>query len=173
MKPLSIALTKGLTALVDAADFEELSKHRWSAKKDHNTWYAARYVYVGKYKGTTITMHQQLLGAKGVDHRDGNGLNNQRANLRLASAQQNAHNSRKCARKTSSKYKGVWWRSSRRKWAATITIPNSNGVPARRKTLGHFLNEEKAALAYDQAAVALFGEFAKLNFPEEARGDHS
>lgn len=172
MIPKLIPLTQGLTALVDEADFEELSKHRWSAKQDRNTWYASRWVRTGKYRGTTITMHQQLMGVRGVDHRDGNGLNNQRSNLRLVTQQQNSQNSGKCSTKKSSKYKGVSWKSSHKKWAATISNPRKGTAPRSRKHLGYFVEEEAAALAYDNAALELFGEFARPNLGAN-HGNHS
>lgn len=93
-----------------------------------------------------------------VDHIDGNPLNNQRSNLRLATPAQNKHNSRK-RKATSSIYKGV--SKLKNSWKAQITV---HGKTTR---LGKFETEKEAALAFDEAARKLQGPFAKLNFPKE------
>ena len=96
-----------------------------------------------------------------VDHRDHNGLNNQRSNLRLASKGQNNRNARKRIDGLTSKYKGVHRKKKHKikMWCARIQI---DGV---RKSLGYFTTEEEAAQDYDTAAVEFFGEFAFTNFP--------
>jgi hypothetical protein len=92
-----------------------------------------------------------------VDHRDRNGLNNCRYNLRLATTSQNAHN--QGARGGSSQFKGVWWKPKVSRWRASITHER------KKITIGHFVNEVDAARAYDAMALRLHGEFAVLNFP--------
>lgn len=94
-----------------------------------------------------------------VDHIDGNILNNSIENLRAATASSNMMNSRKTTKPTASKYKGVL-KGNKDNWRARITLQGT------RFNLGTFINELDAALAYDKAAKELFGEFAKLNFPE-------
>ncbi len=108
-------------------------------------------------------MHRFILGlcdGQRCDHKDNNGLNNQRSNLRIATAGQNQHNSgcRKYKGMRSSRFKGVHWAKNARKWLAQIT--------ANRKHyhLGLFENEEDAARAYDRKALELHGDFAKTNF---------
>jgi len=147
-----IQLTQGKIALVDNADFEWLNRWDWHAKRDHNTWYACRM---------GVLMHRFLLDADEeikVDHKDQNGLNNQRSNLRLATTQQNNHNRSK-NRHSVSIYKGVTWHSRDKIWIARITF-NS-----QVHHLGSFVNEIDAAIAYDTAAIIYFGSFARLNFP--------
>lgn len=94
-----------------------------------------------------------------VDHINHNGLDNRKANLRIATFSENRRNSRK-AKDTSSKYKGVSWHKNNKKWHAGINI---NG---RRKHLGSFDDEIQAAKAYDEVARKYHGEFSSLNFEE-------
>jgi hypothetical protein len=91
-----------------------------------------------------------------VDHRDHDGLNNQRCNLRLATPSANACNIRKRAG-TTSRFLGVYWNKRMRRWHAQIK------AGGRRHSLGLFDREEDAAAAYDNAAREWFGEFATLN----------
>ncbi len=94
-----------------------------------------------------------------VDHYDGNGLNNCRANLRICTRQQNAYNSRRSG--GTSQFKGVHFEKATGKWRATITLKGEHF------DLGLYDDEVEAARAYDRKAIELFGEFAYLNFPEE------
>lgn len=153
----TIPLTQGQFATVDPADFEELSQHKWCAWRHRRTWYAVRAVQRDG-KSITIRMHNVIMGAKGIDHIDGNGLNNTRANLRLATPGQNVFNRDKPSSNTSG-YKGVHWYEARRKWQAYIQ------VEGKRKHLGYHPTAEEAAIAYDIAARELHGEYARLNFP--------
>lgn len=105
-------------------------------------------------------MHRLILGAPagiGVDHRNGDGRDNRRLNLRLATRTQNAQNRSKNRDKTSSRYKSVYARRRKGPWYAQIRIRGRN------KHLGVFETEEEAALAYNRAAVEYFGEYARLN----------
>lgn len=157
---LVIALTRGKTALIDDADYDLISQYRWSAKPGPWGWYAMAGIRRDG-KNTTLYMHRLILGnpASHVDHRNGNGLDNTRANLRLATASQNQQNSRP-RRGASSRYKGVFL--DRGMCRAAI------GPAGHRKYLGTFASEEAAAVAYDAAAREMFGEWAQLNFPEES-----
>jgi len=94
------------------------------------------------------------------DHIDGNGVNNLPWNLRNCTHADNVHNLSKAAHGTSI-YKGVFRIKGTDKWAARICHQG------HRYHLGTFVDEAEAARAYDRKAVALFGEYARLNFPEE------
>lgn len=152
-----IQLTQGQVAIVDDEDFALVYGRKWYAHKNKNTYYAKTWV-AGENK--TISMHRLILGNSELvtDHIDGDGLNNTRKNLRRCTRQQNGRNQvvRTYPGKAS-RYKGVFLD---RKWKAQITV---NG---KYKFLGRFENEIDAAHAYDKAAKELFGEFARLNFPE-------
>lgn len=101
-------------------------------------------------------MHKFLTDWPKTDHIDGNGLNNQRRNLRPCTTAQNAANQTQ-QKGRSSLYKGVSWRKGRNKWRAGIKV---NG---KQINLGDFTNETEAALAYNKAAAEHFKEFARLN----------
>lgn len=156
-----IPLTRGYVALVDDGDFDSLNKFKWFALVSEHTVYATRMA--PRPKRFAIYMHREILGIKSgvVDHRDRNGLNNQRANLRAATQQGNTANSKKPSDAMTSKYKGVWFDSARGKWAARIGF-NNRGIH-----LGRFLTEAEAAKVYNDAAIKLFGEFARINEIEQ------
>ena len=149
-----IPLSQGKFALVDDEDFEELSKHKWQPFKDHNTYYACRSIRVnGKMK--SIRMHQQLLGKKDgyeIDHDDGNGLNNQRHNLKHVTHRKNMQNRHE---NTYSKYYGVTWDKNRNKWLAQIKTKGKN------RFLGRYSDEHEAFLAYCNAEISL------AHFPDQ------
>lgn len=141
-------------AQVDDADYEVLSRFKWTANKPHNVIYVSRGVVING-RQTTIKMHHEILGNTQVDHVDGNGLNNQRTNLRPCTHMQNARNIRKTRGR--SRFKGVSWHKGTRLWRATIVIEK------KQRALGYFDCEGCAAIAYDNAAKASFGEFACPN----------
>lgn len=153
-----ILLTQGMIAQVDDEDYEELSRYTWCLHRNGRNCYAKR-AKPGENR-TIIYMHCQIMGTKGIDHIDVNGLNNQKNNLRSATQTQNGGNSRK-QNNTSSNFKGVSWSKVKRKYRAYIRV--------RRQYmhLGWFAVDAEAALAYDIAAQTYFGEFARLNFPME------
>jgi hypothetical protein len=158
-----IKLTQGKEAIVDDSDFYNLNKYKWCAKKDTNTYYAMRKADLPNGKRTTILMHREILPLPQgllVDHIDGNGLNNQRENLRPCTCMENTRNA--VGKKNStSMYKGVDWVSRDAVWRSSIR------VKGRLIFLGNFDKEADAALAYNKAAIQHFGEFAKLNVIEE------
>lgn len=152
----TIALTQGKHAVVDDEDYASLSQWKWFARKVGGTFYAARCIREsGKKK--FVHMHRVVNGTPDgfvTDHRNGDGLDNRRANLRTATVSQNGGNV--AARSHSkSKIKGVYFDEARNKWAADIQ------AGGRRKRLGRFDTQDAAAAAYQSAASALFGEFSR------------
>jgi hypothetical protein len=107
---------------------------------------------------TTQRLHTFLTGFAQTDHRDGDGLNNCRANLRPATNKQNQGNGRRPSHNTSG-YKGVTWDRGINRWRARIAVNR------RMRNLGVYNSVENAARAYDEAAREIFGEFACVNFP--------
>lgn len=156
-----IKLTQGKYALVDDLDFEWLNQYKWCALKDTHTFYVGRAVVPRPETGKKmITMHRMILGLGDpkilCDHKDGNGLNNQRENLRIATSSENGMNRRK-SKGCHSKYIGVTLHKRSGKWQAMI-MKNKKSF-----YLGWFSLEKNAAKAYNEKAIELHGEFANLN----------
>lgn len=156
-----IDLTQGKGTVVDNEDYSYLRQFKWSATKKGNSYYVSRNVRVMSGFGgqVQVFMHRAILNAlKGqeVDHVDGDGLNNQRYNLRFCTRRGNISNQSGHSNRVS-KYKGVYWDKNARKWHAQI---KTNG---KQKYLGLFVNEIDAAKAYNKAALTAFGEFANIN----------
>lgn len=158
-----IPLTKGEYATVDDSDYEWLMQWKWTLdKREVGTSYAYRTV-IGPNGPTSLRMHQLIMDSYSgveVDHIDGNGLNNQRSNLRLASRSEQAWN----AKGLGKGMKGVTFQKRLRKrpWQARIAY---NG---KQMHLGYYTTEKEAGEAYDFAAILLFGDFAKTNVMLEA-----
>lgn len=159
-----IVLTHGQVALVDDEDYEWLMQWKWYANKSNGKWYAITYTKVGgdKETGECVKMHRMILNApKGVlvDHKNGDGLDNRRHNIRTCTYSNNAMNKR-ASKSNKTGYKGVFWNKQHQKYCAQIYI---NG---KSKRFAYSDSPEVSALAYDKMAKKIFGEFAKLNFPE-------
>jgi len=149
-----IPLGDGYYAYVDAADYEWLNQWTWHVQNG----YAVRWE-----KGKVIFMHREILKpprGKMGDHVNGNRLDDTRANLRVCTRPENSRNKSK-PHGTSSRFRGVSYRKDSGKWYARIRFEG------KLIHLGLFTEEVEAARAYDRKAVELFGEFARLNFPEE------
>lgn len=162
--PLSGKKAAGRVALVDDEDYELVRQYRWHLyQRAHQPQilYATANIRRPNGRRTMIKMHNFILGYAGVDHRNGDGLDNQRANLRAATQAQNVHNMRPHAGR-SSLFKGVSWDGQRQKWTAQISIGG------HQRYLGRFTAEENAARAYDAAAAAAWGSYAWLNFKEDS-----
>lgn len=162
---VTIPLTKDYVTIVDACD-GDLIAFKWRAQ-GVAIKYATRSVTVigGKPGQQKVQwMHRVILSRilgreltrhEVVDHIDGDGLNNRRSNLRLATQMQNASN-RKLNKNNTSGYKGVSWDTKTDKWVAQIMTNQ------KQNRLGYFDNPEDAYKAYCAAALELHGEFARL-----------
>lgn len=154
-----IPLTRGQNAIVDTEDWDFLACFNWTAKwyPQNKMYYAVRRTSEGKIQ----KMHRVLLGepkGKEVDHKDRNGLNNRKNNLRPCTRFQNCCNMGRRKDNTSG-FRGISFDRRRGKWAAEI---KRNGKHA---FLGYFDEPTDAARARDAAAAELHGDFAVLNFP--------
>jgi hypothetical protein len=154
----------GRFALIDALDLSVIAPYRWyvwervtkrGCKKGP---YAIAHVRKPDGRMTILAMHTLLTGFARTDHKDGNGLNNQRSNLRAATNSQNAANRDKMRTGTSG-YKGVTFDRQTGRWKAQVT------VDGRNRHLGRYDTAEEAARAYDRVALEAFGSFARINFP--------
>lgn len=164
----SIPLTQGLVALVDDEDYAQVCEFKWYAARYKHLVYAQREIRRPDGSRTTLKLHNVIMPPKGglrADHRDGNGLNCRKNNLRYASNLQNGSNKRKTTSKRTSLFKGVYWASDRNKWRAAIR------VSGKLINLGQFDSEADAARYYDEAAKNYFGEFAHLNLPGDGFND--
>ena len=171
---MRIIIADGTEVFVDDSDYAELANYVWHIKQRTNyLLYVYRYERcdipnrISKYR--RVKMHQQIMGfpqGKTPDHKNGNPLDNQRSNLRLATQQQQAFNTH---RRNGKKHKGVTFCPTVHgkykcnvPWRARIRIDN------KLISLGFFATQEAAAQAYNEAAVRYFGEFAALNVIEVA-----
>jgi hypothetical protein len=155
-----IPLTKGKVALVDDDVFEFLNQWKWFYSKgpEDRTGYAIRFDKNGKHN-KSISMHRVIMNTPPnleVDHRDRDGCNNQRLNMRNCSHFQNVRN-RSIQKDNSSGYKGVSWDKKCKKWRVQIRIDG------RKVWLGLFSSIQDASRIYDQAAIRFHGEFANIN----------
>lgn len=154
-----IKITKNKEVLVDDEDFDKVNQHKWYAHEAPSTCYA-RHDFSRKNK---VYMHRFILGLDkndkyDVDHIDGDGLNNQKNNLRKSLHYQNCCNQKLNIRNTTG-YKGVCYFD--KKYIAYIQVNK------KRKTLGYYDSLEEAAKVYDEAAKKYHKEFARLNFKKE------
>jgi len=159
METVTIELSKGKIALIDAADLPLVSGMAWHAVESNGEFYAAHTQRITPKRCKRIYMHRLLMGnPEGalVDHRDRNTLNNTRENLRVTDKSGNAANS-KNRKRMYSQFRGVTFSKRDKKWIAMVTIDN------KLRSLGSYRTEEEAARAYNAAALEAFGEFATLN----------
>lgn len=158
-----IGMANGSVVLVDASDYELVSKRKWHAHGNDRRWtYAAAWNRTTAGKLQLVLMHRILLDPPPgmvVDHINGNTLDNRRCNLRVCEHRENVKNRRKT--RGVSRYKGVYWRADRERWVANLR------VDGRKINLGRHKDEESAARAYDAAAKVHHGAFARLNFPTQ------
>jgi HNH endonuclease len=158
---MKIILTGGEVAVIDDEDFDIISRYSWflrmtGRKKERR--YAVSNFINSSGKRRMLFMHRLILGQENeknqIDHKDGDGLNNQKSNLRICTNSQNGCNKAKYKIGTSV-HKGV--RKVRNRWAAFIVLNR------KQHWLGTFQTENQAAEAYNKKAMELHGEFARLN----------
>lgn len=146
------------TGLIDYEDLHKVENHTWTIV------YNSRSKKVTALEATINSkskkLHRLVLNINNptifIDHVNGNPLDNRKSNIRIATGSQNGIN-RGLPKNNTSGHKGVNWRNMDKKWQARLSV---NG---KRISLGMFKTKEEAALAYNEAAIKYFGEFAKLN----------
>jgi len=168
--------------IIDYQDYEKFRRYNWNYSENSKQGLYPVYDNLTKTERELgirpIYLHHLIANLENkeniryndsivVEHKDGNPLNNTRDNLRICTQQQNCFNKSKQSTPCTSKYKGVYHRQDKdggkRKnlWRACIRKND------RLLNIGSFKTEELAAKAYDEKALELFGEFAKLNFPKK------
>lgn len=148
-----IELTRGCKAMVDDQDFDWINQYSWHCIPGKRTAYASR-CYTRNGKRIHEGMHTTIHGGDMIDHIDGDGLNNQRSNLRLCTDSLNGANRRPNKGK---RFKGITFMPSYKKWMARVQVQK------KRFTIGFFDSEFDAAKAYNESALKAFGEYARLN----------
>jgi hypothetical protein len=157
-----IELTQGRHAIVDDEDYLLISEFKWHVRNG----YVATNLRI-KERQVPLYLHRLLLGlipgdGMEADHRSGDHFDNRRENLRIATPAQNQYNQQIQIRLKSSRFKGVHWNRKSKAWRVQIRFKG------KQIRIGYFPREDAAAHAYDEVAMKLFGEFAKLNFHWEA-----
>lgn len=141
--------------IIDEEDYNLVSRYTWYLAKRHKNY----YVITGS-GNNKILLHRLILNVIErnihVDHINHDGLDNRKLNLRICSNTENRRNQRK-RKNTSSKYKGVYWDKSKKKWAVIVTFEK------KKYFLGRFNDEIDAAKCYNEFAKKYHKEFALLN----------
>lgn len=155
---IEIPLKHGLL-LADDQDAELVHAHHWHSAAGRRTFYALTNVPAGVRRQRTVRLHRLILAAgpgQQVDHKNGNGLDDRRANLRLATGSQNSANGAPPKNNTTG-YRGVSFFRRDGNYTAKIR------VNWRWRYLGYFPTAWEAAEAYNRAALEAWGEFAWQN----------
>jgi len=151
---LALITSREKQILVNKADYERIKRYTWSVDK--------RGYAVANIQGKKQTMHRMIKQAPphiGIDHINGNPLDNRTDNLRICNQHENMGNmgKDKSYQNYYSKYKGVTFDKRKGKYMARVTS-DYRGI-----FLGYYDNEIEAAAAYDRGAIKCFGEFARIN----------
>src|SRR5690606_5233426 len=155
--PLSSRKYRNLYTIIDEQDAEAVQRHTWVPLVRHGR---SGTVYAKARIGQkTVLLHRFLMNPESgeyIDHIDGDGLNNQRRNLRVCSNSENLMN-RGRNRNNTSGYKGVYWSKKDKSWVARLTVGGSVVWS------GYYKDPIEAANAYDRKAREVCGEYAKTN----------
>ncbi len=161
-----IRLTEGKFTIVDPQDFYRFNDFQWCAVKHKSLFHAVRLINGSNDITRIVSLHTEIMPPpKGliVDHRNRDGLDNRRSNLRFATHSQNRCNTNRSKAGCSSQYRGVYWNKQKKHWRANLQFEG------KWIWLGAFDSEIDAARAYDVAARKYHGDFARLNFPENSQ----
>jgi hypothetical protein len=165
-----ISLPGGREALIDASDLNLVSEFDWKVKGDKHCSYAYSYKKTTE-RDVLVHMHRIILAAPSglyVDHIDGDGLNNTRANLRLCTrAENNRHRIHRHSN-TKKPFKGVFTFRQKNKGGLYVRFYGRVDVHGKRFVSPLVETEEEAARGYDRLASLHYGQFAALNFPQRA-----
>jgi hypothetical protein len=166
---MELKLSQGKIAVVDDEDFDLISSYKFKLRESKSSgFYVDCYFRDSNNKRKYVPMHRIIMEAEkeqNVDHKNGNGLDNRRENLRFCTDSQNAMNRTRIVGKSS--YKGIYWNTASKGWYSRIYVNK------KRINLGTYKDEVEAAKAYDKAAIKHFGEFAKTNFKDKNGDDSS
>jgi hypothetical protein len=158
VKLIPLSRRKDKYAIVDAEDYDFLSQWNWTYYAHRRTFYAKRFAGARKAQ-KAYYMHREIISTPlgmATDHINGNGLDNRRCNLRACSPVENLYGMGK-RQGTVSRYKGVAYKKDTKKWFAQIMHHR------KHYNLGYYNKEEDAAKRYNEVAVQMFGEYARLN----------
>jgi hypothetical protein len=150
-----INLQHNFTTIIDDEDYHLIREYHWYAAEGVSTFYVQAGVYKDGVAMDLVRMHRVILGVPDgyqVDHRNGNGLDNRRVNIRVCTHQQNMCN-KKIPICNTSGYKGVYFASHINKFIARIGYKN------KRIHLGCFNTAIEASIVYENKARELFGDF--------------
>ena len=161
-----IPLTRGYYTIVDQCDYERMRQYKWQVNVHNGKPRQAGRTERKNNKQCYLTMHREIMNPPKhmvVDHINRNPLDNRRANLRLATPQQNTWNRYFYKDGISSKYYGVSLDKESNRWKVRIAVDGES------KFIGYFDDEREAAKAFDAEALKHRGDFAYLNFPKKRR----
>lgn len=145
-----IPLTKGKFALVDDEDFDYFNQWKWSFDGGYAIRMSPKKTYLHRLVNKTPDELE-------TDHKNMDKLDNRKCNLRSCSGSQNQANKPYAQKNKKSSFRGVNWFKRDSNWQAQI------GGKKNKKHIGYFKKEEDAAIAYNKAAIQMYGEFAYLN----------
>lgn len=164
LQTMTLKTKNGTEFIIDDEDFVKVDQYTWHINTPPSS--KTSYVMANISKKVKIKLHRFLLNVTNskiqIDHINGNGLDNRKENLRLVTNAQNSRNKSKyITTNSTSKYKGVFFCKQRNKWVAQICLDY------KKIFIGRFKTEIEAAKAYNEKALTLFGQYAKLNTIEE------